>query len=270
MRFALDLSGVDILLVDDDPTLRRILRRTLAEFGARVTEVEAGARGLVELKRARDAGAPYRVIFLDAGLAGVSGFEIAERLRQYPQELRGVILLLGPGPQRSELARTRDLGAGAHLERPFNRPDLLNALAAVTSVPAVMKEPAGDPPQVHILLAEDSTESRQIIGHYLESPDVQIDLAENGAVALEMFRLADYDVVLMDIQMPVFDGYRSMQEMRAWEQKQGLRRSPVIAMTAFADTEYVQKCLRAGFDGYLTKPVQKEKLLAALRRHVRG
>ncbi|MGH7822069.1 MAG: response regulator, partial [Candidatus Binatia bacterium] len=165
MPLALDLSGFEILVVDDDPTFRRILHRTLTELGARVTEVEAGARGVVELKRAREEGSPYQAIFLDTTLAGVNGFEIAALLREHPQELRRVILVLGPEIHPSELSRASEIGVGGHLVKPLNRPDLVRTLAAVTGAPEVVREPAPGSPRVRILLAEDSSDSRQIIRH---------------------------------------------------------------------------------------------------------
>jgi CheY-like chemotaxis protein len=268
MALALDLSGVKALLLEDDGAFRRILHRTLSEWNADVHSVEGGALASADLKQARDRGSPYRLIVLDTTMAGVNGFEVAARLEEHPEELRGVILLLGRNPRRQEMDRAATIGIGGYLVKPFTRAELLKTIGAALGVSSATKPPEVPPNRsLRVLLAEDSPDTQRIIRHYLDRPDVQIDSAENGAIALEHFRLAEYDVVLMDIQMPVFDGYLSMQQMRGWERQHGLRRVPIIAITAYAETEDAQKCLRAGFDGYLTKPLQREKLVAAIRRH---
>ena len=266
------LDGVRALVVDDDPVIRRVFGRTLREWGAAVSEAENGARGIVELKRARDEGSPYDLAFLDASMSGVNGFEVVQRVReQHPDEARRFVLMVGEAHAPQDEARARSLGVGACVTKPLTRPGLVEAIARVlgpeSRVPDDSADRAGA--RTRILLAEDSADTRSIVGHFLSAADFQVDGAENGKVALDFFRLAAYDVVLMDIQMPVYDGYWAVARIREWEKKYGHTRTPVVAITAYAMTEDAQKCLRAGFDGYVTKPLPRDRLLSTVRRYAR-
>ena len=266
------LDGIRTLIVDDDPGIRRVLGRTLREWGAALSEAENGARGIVELKRARDEGKPYELTFLDSAMAGVNGFEVAQRIReQHPDEVRRLVLMVEESHAAQDEARARALGLGACLAKPLSRPGVVEAIARVLGPESRAAEDAAIHPvaRTRILLAEDSADTRSIVGHFLSAEDFQVDGAENGKIALDLFRLAVYDVVLMDIQMPVYDGYWAVARIREWEKRTGSGRTPVVAITAYAMTEDAQKCLRAGFDGYVTKPLPRDRLLSTVRRYAR-
>ena len=272
MAHALDLTGLRVLIVDDDYAFRALVSRILSEWGAEVVTVENGPRGIVELKRAREEGKPFAVAFLDVTLSGVNGFEVAQRLReQHPDELRRVVLMLGEQPSRHETDRARELGTAALITKPLTRPLLEETIRNVlgSAVSTAEPRPRVDRAPSRVLVAEDSTDSLSLIRHYLNNSRLKIDAAENGKAALDLFRLDDYDLVLMDIQMPLYDGYWSISRMREWERSNGSPRTPIIAVTAYAMTEDAQKCLRAGFDGYLTKPLAKDTLLGAVQRFTR-
>lgn len=120
---------------------------------------------------------------------------------------------------------------------------------------------------MRILLAEDSVSNRLLIQSYLKKSPCELDLAENGELAVDMFKAVRYDLVFMDMEMPVLDGYSATREIRRYEQESGLPRTPIIALTAYAREEDAQKCLEAGCTAYLSKPITKATLLAALSEY---
>ena len=266
-----DLKGVKTLLVDDDSTIRALLRRILVSWGADVEETDDGAKAMVEMKRAREAGESYDLILLDAKMPVMNGFEVAQHLKEYP-ELGRSILMLPPEARRSDVTRARDSGAPTHVVKPVTRPALLGAIATVLGADAERDlEPAaandGDGSPLRVLVAEDNKDNCQLIEYYLDSPEFKIDIAENGGIAVDLYRMMEYDLVLMDVMMPVLDGYMATDAIRSWEKKNNMRRVPIIAMTAYARTEDARKSLRAGCDAYLVKPFTRDVLLGTIRKH---
>jgi len=260
------------LVIDDDPAIRLVLQRTLSEWGAEVVEASAGPQGIVELKRARDARKPFDLIFVDSTLYPIDGFEIVERIRAHPEEFAHTVLMVGPEKIAEDVPRARRAGVVSYIAKPLTRPALVGGIAAVLSLPAAEARvaPEGAPSaRYRILLAEDSPEVSWIIRKFLESPDCHVDLVHDGGVAVDLFRIADYDLVLMDIQMPNFDGYWATREIRTWEREHQVPRTPIIALTAFPREEDPQKSLRAGLDGYLVKPVTKEDLRKVVEKYLR-
>ncbi|MBI2963734.1 MAG: response regulator [Deltaproteobacteria bacterium] len=271
MTQALNLKGIRTLIVDDDANLRIVLRKILAEWGAEVVEADSGAAAIVELKRARDAGQPIQVVFLDSSLEPMSGFEAAEVMRAHPSEFARIVLMVGPERVTDEIPRARKLGAGGYVVKPLTRPALMGAIVAVLNVEPAPAPQAADTkpkPRFRILLAEDSADIRYLIGRMLSGPDYQVDLAHDGGIAVDLFRMNGYDLVLMDLQMPSFDGYWATREIRAWEQANQTKRTPIIAVTAFPREEDPVKSFRAGLDGYLVKPVTRETLLKVIQKHL--
>ncbi len=268
MSQALNLKKIRMLIVDDDAGVRTVLRKALVEWGAEVVEVESGPGAIVEIKRARDAGTPFQLIFLDSTLSPMDGFEVAEVIRAHPAEFERTVLMVGPERVTDEIPRAHKLGAGGYVVKPLTRPGLIGAIVSLLSIePAAAAE---DKPKARsrILLAEDSADIRYIVSRMLNGPDYQVDVAHNGGIAVDLFRMNGYALVLMDLQMPSFDGYWATREIRSWEQANQLKRTPIIAVTAFPREEDPTKSFRAGLDGYLVKPVTKETLLRVLQKHL--
>jgi CheY-like chemotaxis protein len=173
-----------------------------------------------------------------------------------------------------DLRRSHELGIASYLIKPVKRHDLLEglltALGRTTSrveAPSPSAAAAADERPLRILLAEDVENNRLLIQSYLKATAHELDIAEDGAVALEKFRKGRYDLVLMDVQMPTMDGYAATREIRKWEREAGRQRTPVVALTAHALREDVQKSYDAGCDGHLTKPIKKAHFLATVREY---
>jgi CheY-like chemotaxis protein len=177
-----------------------------------------------------------------------------------------------------DVARGRALGVAAYLVKPVKRAELLEAIQKpVPARPALVERPAAPPGGVlegaqglRILLAEDSQDNVLLIQSYLKPSGCSVDVARDGEVALRMFISGTYDVVLMDVQMPVMDGYSTTRRIRQWEGENRARPVPILALTAHALPEEVRKSLDAGCTAHLAKPIRKATLLHAIEKHTVG
>ncbi|MFZ2060059.1 MAG: response regulator [Candidatus Binatus sp.] len=283
------LSGVRALVVDDNFNNRLILREMLSSRGADVDEAEDGPTALEQIERARATGVPYKLVLLDCRMPGMDGFQVAERLKAgMGQDL--TVLMLSSDDLKVQLTRARELGLDAYLVKPVRRSDLFDAIgtamakhAALSATGAV--EPAHTPSltstedvteiaqpdrPLRILLADDSKDNRLLIHAFFKDTAWQLDDAENGAIAVARIKAGSYDVVLMDIQMPMMDGLEATSAIRAWEKERGLSRTPILALTASALDEEVRRTLDAGVDMHVSKPIKKAVLLAAIKKSTRS
>ena len=272
----MDLKDVKTLVIDDNTTNRLILREMLSRWGAVVTEAAGGEEGLSELLRAQQAAVPYALVLLDCRMPVVDGFQVAEQIHQHPTMAGTTILMLTSDNRAGDFARSRDLGVAAYLVKPVKRAELLEAIQQARAGTAPLVEPAApggvleDARGLRILLAEDSLDNVLLIQSYLKPSGYSVDLAGNGEVALRKFISGTYDVVLMDVQMPVMDGYSATRRIRQWEGENRARPVPILALTAHALPEEVQKSLDAGCTAHLTKPIRKATLLHAIEEHTMG
>ena len=272
----MDLKDVKTLVIDDNTTNRLILREMLSRWGAVVTEAAGGEEGLAELLRAQQAAVPYALVLLDRRMPVVDGFQVAEQIHQHPTMAGTTILMLTSDNRAGDVARGRALGVAAYLVKPVKRAELLEAIQEARAGTAALVEPAApggvleDAPGLRILLAEDSLDNVLLIQSYLKASGYSVDLAGNGEVALRKFISGTYDVVLMDVQMPVMDGYSATRRIRQWEGENRARPVPILALTAHALPEEVQKSLDAGCTAHLTKPIRKATLLHAIEEHTMG
>lgn len=272
-----NLSGIRTLVVDDHPTNRLILRETLAAQGALIIEADNGAAAIQEIRRAREQGAPYELLLLDASLPDMTGFHMVEQLKMLSIENGLVTVMLTSDHWADDIARTYDLGLGGYLVKPIRRADLLQTIGIAMNrakgpqpgASPESKEPAKST-AVHplrLLLVEDSPDNQVLVSSYLKQTSHTLDIADNGAIGVEKFKSQQYDVVLMDIQMPILDGYGATKAIREWEQNHGLPPVPIIALTAYALKEETAKIFQAGCTTHITKPVKKTTLLEILRAH---
>jgi CheY-like chemotaxis protein len=181
-----------------------------------------------------------------------------------------------------DIARTYDMGLGGYLIKPIRRSDLLQTISIAfdrskgiqhtTSLASVAPTPATESKALRILLAEDSSDNQVLVRSYLKQTPHHLDIADHGAIALERFKTGGYDLILMDMQMPVMDGYEATQAIRAWEREHDLPPTQVIALTALALKEDGVKIFGAGCDAHMIKPIKKHTLLevlqACIRRHI--
>jgi CheY-like chemotaxis protein len=274
----MDLKDVKTLVIDDNATNRLILREMLSRWGAVVTEAEGGEQGLSELAQAKQADVPYSLVLLDSRMPGVDGFQVAERIFQDPTMAGTIILMLTSDNRAGDVARGRKLGLAAYLVKPVKQAELLEAILEARGGAAPAAERPAAPPRgipagaqsLRILLAEDSQDNVLLIQSYLKASGYSADVAGNGEVALEKFISGTYDVVLMDVQMPIMDGYSAARRIRQWETENHATPVPILALTAHALPEEVRKSLDAGCTAHLTKPIRKATLLGAIEEHTRG
>jgi signal transduction histidine kinase/BarA-like signal transduction histidine kinase len=271
-----NFEGLRTLVIDDNATNRMILRTVMNKWGSVVTEAEDGETGLSELKRANNAGEPYDLILLDCRMPGMDGFDVAEQIRQN-QSLAGMTVMMITSDNRKDHAeKVRETGISAYMVKPVKQAELMEMIKAVLAKAGhktektftrAKSEEADSLCPMKILLVDDYKHNRFIIQKYLKDTPVQADIAENGAEAVEKFESGEYDLVLMDMQMPVMDGYTATRKIREFENQHKKIQTPVIALSAYALKEEIQKSLDAGCNEHLTKPIKKAKLLDVLSKY---
>jgi two-component system sensor histidine kinase/response regulator len=275
-----NLSGVRVLVVDDTATNRLIAREMLALEGAEIGEAEAGDQALAELERARAAGRPYQLVLLDCRMPGIDGIEVAKRMKHRYETDRDrvpAVVMLTSDDLPERLVRLGEIGVNAYLVKPVRRSELMNAIARAMRTEGANNAPVAVPPtekaevtlpSLRILLADDSAVNRLLVRAYFEGIPIDLDEAENGQIVQDKFKNGKYDLVLMDMRMPIADGYAATRAIRNWEAAQNLGRTPIIALTASALKEEVSRCLEAGCDAHVSKPVKRLTLLNAIREMV--
>jgi two-component system sensor histidine kinase/response regulator len=276
-KIALDIRGVKVLVVDDNETNRMILRNTLSKLGAIITESDSGEHGLAEFKRAMKTKSPYQLALIDHRMPGMDGFELAKHIKETMGNIKNTAVMMLTSDNRSgDRALCKEFDITFYLVKPVKKAELLVAIATIMGrkiEPVVGKIPEARSVDLtkirslNLLLVEDSADNRLIIQAYFKRASDHIDIAENGAIAVEKFKSGKYDLVLMDVQMPVMDGYAATREIRKWEQEQGRKQTPIIALTAHAMKEDVQKSLDAGCTDHLTKPIKRATLMEAVQKY---
>ncbi len=258
-----------VLVVDDHAVNRLIVRETLADMGVDVTEAASGAQALRESTLALEKGEPFDLILLDRNMPSMNGFELVAKLRQTQGQSHTLALMLASDNAKGDMQRAQALGIQRCLVKPIRRSDLIRIIqgslsmgqseAAVT--PDIPRDSIQQP--LNILLAEDSEYNRIVVKAYLQEMPHQIWVAENGQEAVEQALSQRFDLILMDIQMPIKDGYTAIREIRAFEKEHGYR-TPIVTMTAFALEADVKKSHDAGCDRHLAKPVKKKEFLTTI------
>jgi len=262
-------------------TSRLILREILVRNRAEVTEEASGGAALAELASARAAGRPYRLMLLDYRMPSMDGVELARKAIDdgFVRASAGgqdIIVMLTSDDLNYTLARLREAGLHTYLIKPVKRAELLekigNLLHGVAARQSLAKPGESAAPDdavpLRILLAEDAPDNRFLIQAFLKKLPYQIDVAENGRVAIEKFKASRPDLVLMEVQMPEVDGLSATRAIRRWESEYDLSPTPIIALTASALEDDVNRCLAAGCDEHVSKPFKKPVLLAAIRHAV--
>ncbi len=271
----IDLTGTKTLIVDDHPINRLILREMLIECHADITEATDGLSAIRTLREGVEQGRPFELLLLDCRMPKMDGFQTVDQLKQDGLDSGLTIVMLTSDDWANDIARTYDLALGGYLIKPFRRADLIKTISiakhrAQESVIKAQQVPSpsqGDMPEASqkILVAEDSPDNQMLIRSYLRNTSYQLDIVDNGAQALEKVKGTRYDVVLMDMQMPVMDGFAAAEAIRQWEEDHQLAPIPIIALTALALKEEAAKSLKAGCTIHITKPIKKKTLLDILR-----
>jgi len=264
------LRGVKVLVTDDNRTNRRILEGMLKRWEMKPTSVEDGEKALMELSLALDAGKPYGLILTDMHMPKMDGFALIERVRQLPELSTAIIMMLTSAGHRGDAARCQELGIAAYLLKPIRQSELREAIARVLgardqngAVPLITRYSLGDAFEpmavLRVLVAEDNAVNQRLATRLLEKRGHRVTVSGNGREAVEALANQTFDLVLMDVQMPEMDGFEATAAIRENEKHNGTH-IPIIALTAHAMKGDKERCLAAGMDGYLTKPIRSQEL----------
>jgi PAS domain S-box-containing protein len=273
-----DVRGLDklrVLTVDDNATNRKILSHQLDSWGMTHAEADSGASALDALRAAARRGRPYDLAVLDLMMPGMDGLELARAIKADPAVAGTRLVMLTSFGQREQSAAAREAGIASCLTKPVRQSQLFDCLATVMSQAPPTPEPAGPRTKPattetqaashkRILLAEDNVVNQKVAVRQLQKLGYRADAVANGREAVEALGRIAYDLVLMDCQMPEMDGYAATAEIRRREG--AAKHTPIVAMTANALEGDRAKCLAAGMDDYVSKPVRPEELAAVLER----
>ena len=264
------LKGLRVLAVDDNPTNLHVLTLMLERLHMRQESAPDGATALDMANQALLSGNPYHFILLDARMPDIDGFMVAETLRKDPRHAGTTLMMLTANSMKGDVARCRELGLNAYFTKPISltqlRDALQSAMTGSTSETDGMTRQHNPPetrPTCRILLAEDNPVNQKLAIKLLEKHGHQVTVAENGLLAVEAWRNGQFDLILMDMMMPRMDGLEATRRIREIEREEANRvnsHTPIIAMTANAMTGDRERCIEAGMDSYVSKPVKPELL----------
>jgi CheY-like chemotaxis protein/HPt (histidine-containing phosphotransfer) domain-containing protein len=274
------LAGMHVLIVDDNATNRLIVTEMLENWNLRATAVTSGAEALDAMREAQELKDPFRLVVFDLMMPDMDGLELAERMRTVPEWDDVRLLLLSSTRTLVDSKRAARLDIRRTLTKPVKQSHLLEAIADVMGtapVAAPALHPAAGPAApapprrkprrpLRILLAEDSPVNQQVAQQLLERHGHHVVIANDGRAALAALKHESFDLVLMDVQMPELDGLTATRLLRQRERKEG-GHVPVVAMTANAMQGDRERCLAAGMDGYLAKPIRAEQFYAAVEQY---
>ncbi len=266
------LRGLRVLVVDDNAMNRRLLSEILGRWKMEPVLVDGARLGIKAMEEAKRTGKPFALVLLDFQMPDMDGFELAATIQKRPDLKGSTIMMLSSTGQRGDATRCKELGVAGYLTKPVRQSILLEAIHVALNGPASSRTERplvtqhslreGHRP-LRILLAEDNIVNRTLIVRLLQKRGHQVVIAENGREALEAHARETFDAVLMDVQMPEMDGFEATAEIRKHELVSG-KHLPIIALTAHAMTGDRERCLAAGMDGYLTKPISPVELYDAL------
>ena len=276
------LRDLSTLIVDDNATNRTILRETLTGWHMKADEAEDGKQALEMLHAAQSSGNAYRLVLLDAQMPQMDGFEVAALIQQDCALRESAVVMLTSADSRGDAARYGELGIKAHLSKPVKRAELLEAIrlalmgpGEVTKAERDVTSAPADQRHFSILLAEDNLVNQKVAMRFLEKRGHTVVLAESGRQALAAWQEQFFDLILMDVQMPEMDGLEATAMIREQERMGKLERLlsrhiPIVAMTAHAMVGDRERCLAAGMDDYVAKPINARDMFAAIERVMGG
>ncbi len=274
------MKGLRVLAVDDQPAYCEILRDQLMTWGLDVETATGGEEALNQLYAAAKAGRPFRVAIIDMMMPGIDGATLAKLIAADPMLRKISLILLTAMDNPIDASEMRAIGFRACLSKPIRRSSLFDALAEILSCKpegfGAFRSSANhggvvSPILASILLAEDNEVNQEVAKEILIDAGCTVDIVSNGAAAVEAVSGKGYDVVLMDCQMPELDGFEASRRIRKMESSGKISRAavPIIALTANAVQGDRARCLAAGMNDYVTKPIDPDLLLAAIRAQIR-
>jgi signal transduction histidine kinase/CheY-like chemotaxis protein len=273
--------GLPVLVVDDNLTNRRILTEMLRRWGMRPFSAASGVEALASTRRAFEAKDPFALIITDVHMPEMDGFELAAKLKQSPYGAGPVVLMLTSGERVGDIGRSRQAGVSNYLLKPVRREVLRDAIARALGKQVASQENSGSewplprsaPKRLpvipsRILLAEDNRVNQRLVQRILEKEGHDVIVVANGREVLEALKSDTFDLVLMDVQMPLMDGIVATKAIRATE---ALTKThiPIVALTAHAMKGDQDRCVAAGMDGYISKPIRAADLLNVVAKYAK-
>ena len=270
------LAGVRVLIVDDNITNRQILKKILERWGMKTTSADSATHAIGELTRAKEQGTKFDLLLTDMHMPDIDGFGLIQRIREHPELSTRAIMMLSSSGHGGDSKRCKELGVESYLLKPISQNELLPAIAkalklnvefdALAAIPGKSARPAAKG-VLNVLVAEDNKVNQTLLTRLLEKRGHRVTVVGDGREAVQALSEEDYDVVLMDIQMPIMDGLEATIAIREAE-KHGLKQQPIVALTAHAMKGDSDKCIAAGMNGYLTKPIRPPELDAVLQIYI--
>jgi signal transduction histidine kinase/DNA-binding response OmpR family regulator len=272
LKDSIQVKGLRALVVDDNFTNRRILYNVLTNWDMQVALADGGRQALEAIKQANNEALPYQVVLLDCNMPEMDGFAVTEAARHECGAVQPIILMLTSGSQRGDIERCRQLGIAEHLIKPVLQQELLDSIKRAQGKVASALEPELKRAReisrsLRILLAEDNVVNQKVAVRLLEKAGHSVCVADNGRLAVEASGQEEFDLILMDVQMPDMEGLEATAVIREREKASGIH-TPIVAMTAHAMKGDREKCIEAGMDDYMSKPISVVKLAAILKKYV--
>ncbi|MCX7746252.1 MAG: response regulator [Clostridia bacterium] len=284
----IDLGGLKVLVVDDSKTNRIILQKTLEFWGMQVVMASDAEEGISILRRTYPAGEYFSLILVDSQMPGMDGFTFIEKIKGEHLINKEVVMMLTSLEVKGDSTRCRELGIASYMIKPIKQGELLEAIKEAISKEGHGLKRLEDTPlpkgghmdkktnnhgdslemQLKILLAEDNYINQVVALKVLQSKGWNVTVVTNGKELVKAYEKGKYDIILADVHMPEMDGFEATREIRKMESSLG-RRTPIIAMTALAMTGDREKCLEAGMDGYVSKPINADELYKTVGSLVR-
>ena len=270
------LAGMRVLIVDDNQTNRRILMEMLTNWGMKPTETDGGRAALEAIRQANEAGQPFSLTLLDGHMPEMDGFGVVQQIKENPALAGGTIMMLSSSGLRGDAARCRESGIAAYLVKPIKQSALQKAILATLAAAAAdapqreslvtrhtLRE---DLPSLRVLVAEDNAVNQRLITRMLEKRQHTVVVVADGQDAIAALEKDDFDLVLMDVQMPTMDGLTATEIIRNPRSSVRNHRIPVIATTARAMKGDDERCLEAGMNAYVSKPIRMAELFETIER----
>lgn len=262
------VSDTLVLIVDDNATNRRILLEILANWGMRPVAVDSAREALTQLKAAAAKGDPFQLVISDVNMPDVDGFMLARQIRDDTNIGKVPLIMLTSGGREGDAERRKELSVAASLMKPVKQSELFDVIANISKTPLArsvspsVPAPIAPAPRriLNILLAEDNLMNQKLATGLLGKMGHTIRIANNGREAVDAWREDKFDVILMDVQMPVMDGFAATKEILELQQAMGTGKTPIVAMTAHALKGDRERCLAAGMDEYISKPIRSKQL----------
>jgi PAS domain S-box-containing protein len=272
-----ELQGLSVLVVDDNATNRRILEEMVTDWQLKVTSADRAETALTLMEKALQVGEPFSLLLLDANMPEVDGFELACRIKARPEFSHTILIMLTSAGRRGDAARCRELDITAYLTKPIKQSELLNAITIAFGKSLSDEKSSGLTTRhslreqglsLQILLAEDNPVNQKLAVHLLKKHGFAPTVSNNGKEAFALYEKQRFDLILMDVQMPEMDGFEATAAIRQHEKITG-EHIPIIALTAHAMKGDRERCLMAGMDGYLSKPIKTQELFELIAKLVK-